>query len=134
MFYSALILAFLVLVGPIPHIAVRLFWVHMVQHILLMMLISPLLVLGSPIALALGSKNLMFRSAVRGLTQNRLVRKLFIPQVGFLIFLTTLVATHFSPLANAGMVPGQAREHVIVGVIHSARLSWRSPCHRFRTW
>jgi putative membrane protein len=104
MFYSALILAFLVLVGPIPHIATRLFWVHMVQHILLMMLISPLLILGSPVAVALDSKNLVFRAAAQGLAKNRLVRSLFIPQIGFLIFLTTLIATHFSPLADAGMV------------------------------
>ena len=103
-FYSALSLTFIVLVGPVPHIAVRLFWVHMVQHILLMMLISPLLVLGSPIKLALNSRNGQISGASRSISRVPAVRLLFKPQVGFVIFLATLIATHFSPLADAGML------------------------------
>lgn len=103
-FYSGLSLSFIVLVGPVPHLAIRLFWVHMVQHILLMMLISPLLVLGSPIRLALMSKRKKVRLFVHRLGRDSLLRQCFRPPVGFAIFLATLIATHFSPLANAGMV------------------------------
>lgn len=104
LFSVALFLAFVVLVGPVPHIAVRLFWVHMVQHILLMMLISPMLILGSPFKILLNSRFARFQALSRVFAANSGLRSLFRPQVGFLIFLATLIATHFSPLADAGMV------------------------------
>jgi putative membrane protein len=103
-FYLALFLSTIVLVGPIPHLAVRIFWVHMVQHILLMMLISPLIILSSPIKVALNSHHSRFRLLVRRIAAVSLIRSIFRPQVGFVIFLVTLIATHFSPLADAGMV------------------------------
>lgn len=103
LFALGMVLAIALLVGPIPHIAIHTFWVHMIQHVGLMMLISPLIVLGSPIKLALNSRFSWVRSLITGLSQNLLLRQLFRPQVGFAIFLATLILTHFSPLANAGM-------------------------------
>ena len=85
----ALILMAVILVGPVPHYATHNFTVHMIQHISLMMLISPLIVLGSPFKI--------FR------IDRGVFRHLFKPEVGFSIFLATLIVTHFSPLANAGM-------------------------------
>ncbi len=89
LFGLALALMALILVGPIPHLATHNFTVHMIQHISLMMLISPLIVLGSPFKI--------FR------IDRGVFRHLFKPEVGFSIFLATLIVTHFSPLANAGM-------------------------------
>jgi len=86
-----------ILTGPIAHLAVSNFTFHMVQHISLMMLISPLIVLGSPF------KILLQKPTVRRIANIRAVRYLFKPEVGFAIFFITLIATHFSPLANAGM-------------------------------
>jgi putative copper resistance protein D len=103
LFGLALVLALILLVGPVPHFAIRLFWIHMIQHVGLMMLISPLIVLGSPVKVALNSKYPKVRSLIGAVAKNRLIRELFRPQVGFLIFLATLILTHFSPLANAGM-------------------------------
>lgn len=102
-FLTGLTLTLILLVGPVPHAAVRIFWVHMVQHIGLMMLISPLLVLGAPVAVATSSKRPKVRAVVHTLGSNPLIRQLFKPQVGFAIFLAVLIATHFSPLANLGM-------------------------------
>jgi putative membrane protein len=102
-FLSGLALSFALLVGPIPHYAIRIFWVHMIQHIGLMMLISPLLVLGAPITVALASKRPRIRFMVGSLGHNFFIRQLFKPQVGFAIFLLVLIGTHFSPLANLGM-------------------------------
>jgi len=102
-FFAGLVLTFGLLVGPVPHYAVRIFWVHMIQHIGLMMLISPLLVLGAPITVALASKRPKLATTVRRIGGNRAVRNLFRPQVGFTIFLIVLIGTHFSPLANLGM-------------------------------
>ena len=103
LYYFALLLLTIVLVGPVSHNAINYFWVHMVQHILLMMLISPLLILGSPFKLLLNSRYLVLRKNIRRVTKLKLVRNLFKPQVGFVIFLTALIGTHFSPLANAAM-------------------------------
>ena len=102
-FITGLTLAFVLLVGPIPHYAIRIFWVHMIQHIGLMMLISPLLVLGAPITVAVASKRPRIRFMVCSLGHNFFIRQLFKPQVGFAIFLLVLIGTHFSPLANLGM-------------------------------
>ena len=103
LFYLAIVLMAIVLVGPVPHRAVSTFWVHMIQHILLMMLISPLIVLGSPFKLLLGAPNTRAGRVSSALARNIVVRQLFKAEVGFVIFLIVLVLTHFSPLANAGM-------------------------------
>jgi len=102
-FLTGISLALILLVGPVPHFAIRIFWVHMIQHIGLMMLISPLLVLGAPITVAEHSKHPSVRSMVLTLGRNRVIRQLFKPQFGFALFLTVLIGTHFSPLANLGM-------------------------------
>jgi len=103
LFYLALTLMAIILVGPVPHKAVTTFWVHMIQHILLMMLISPLIVLGSPFKLLLADPQSRAGRIASALARNILVRQLFKAEVGFGIFLTVLILTHFSPLANAGM-------------------------------
>lgn len=103
LFYLGLGLAFILLVGPVAHAAVTSFWVHMIQHIGLMMLISPLIVMGSPVRLALDSRFPIVQRIARALANNVLVRQLFRPQVGFTLFLATLILTHFGPFANAGM-------------------------------
>lgn len=107
-FLFGLILTFMLLVGPIPHLAVRIFWVHMIQHIGLMMLISPLLVLGSPMKVAINSRHASVRNFIHLLGSNPFIRALFKPQVGFGIFLVVLIGTHFSPLANLGMTDPNA--------------------------
>lgn len=105
----ALILMAIILVGPVPHYATHNFTVHMIQHISLMMLISPLIVLGSPFKIFRIDKGVF--------------RYLFKPEVGFVIFLATLILTHFSPLANAGMRNPNAHSveltlFIVAGVIY----------------
>jgi len=106
LFYSGLSFAFIVLVGPVPHYAIRIFWVHMVQHISLMMLISPMIILGAPMAVAASAPASRSKDFLRGAYRSWLVRLIIKPQIGFGIFLVALFATHFSPLANAGMKNG----------------------------
>jgi len=103
LFFTGLTLAFVLLVGPVPHKAISTFWVHMIQHIGLMMLISPMLVLGSPVKVAAGSAHPKLQKFVAGALNSGAGRFLFRAEVGFVIFLTVLILTHFSPLANLGM-------------------------------
>ncbi|MDQ6821293.1 MAG: cytochrome c oxidase assembly protein [Actinomycetota bacterium] len=47
-FYVGLASTLIALVGPIDALAPKLFWVHMTQHVLLLTLAAPLIVLGAP--------------------------------------------------------------------------------------
>ena len=114
LFYVGMVLALLLLVGPIAHKAIYKFQFHMVQHIGLMMLIGPLIVIGSPIKVAYDSKYPFIRKLIRSLGRNILIKQLFRAEVGFVIFLTILILTHFSPLANAGMVDPNIHEFELI--------------------
>jgi putative copper resistance protein D len=113
-FYIGMFLAFLLLVGPIAHSAINTFWLHMIQHVGLMMLISPLIVLGSPIKVLANSRDPRVKRLILRIGRNVLVRQLFRPEVGFAIFLGVLIATHFSPLADAGMVNPNIHEFELI--------------------
>ena len=80
------------------------------SHISLMMLISPLIVLGSPVKILVNSKYKRLRKFSRNLGNNLFFKQLFRPEVGFIIFLSVLILTHFSPLANAGMLNSNVHE------------------------
>jgi putative membrane protein len=47
-FAAALVTVLVALTGPIDRLADQLFWVHMLQHVLLVMVVAPLLVLAAP--------------------------------------------------------------------------------------
>lgn len=113
-FYSGTFLALVLLVGPIAHAAITNFQFHMIQHIGLMMLIGPLLVLGAPVKVAYKSKFPIVRKVVQIFGRNFLLRQLFRAEFGFVIFLTILILTHFSPLADAGMVNPNVHEFELI--------------------
>jgi len=107
-------LALILLVGPIAHSAINTFSLHMIQHVGLMMLISPLIVLGSPIKVLASSRDPRVKRLILRIGRNVLVRQLFRPEVGFTIFLGVLITTHFSPLADAGMVNPDIHEFELI--------------------
>jgi putative membrane protein len=47
-YYAALAMTVLALEGPVDDLAAKLLWVHMLQHVLLMGIAAPLIVLGAP--------------------------------------------------------------------------------------
>ena len=67
------------------------------------MLISPLLVLGAPMTVAVNSKRPRVQKFARSFIEGTTAKFLFNPTFGFILFLAVLLATHFSPLADAGM-------------------------------
>ena len=48
MFYAGLVAILIALSAPVDSLADRLFWVHMIQHLLLLVVAAPLIVLGQP--------------------------------------------------------------------------------------
>jgi cytochrome c oxidase assembly factor CtaG len=96
--FSALVIAWLVLLGPIGTLDDTFFWAHMVQHLALMMLVAPLLLLGAPVLLILrASTPAVRRRWVVPVLRSRVAVMLTNPVFGWVLFAGVLIGTHFSP-------------------------------------
>lgn len=75
------------------------FSVHMLQHVLLTLIASPLLALGAPITLLLRvTRSEPRRRVILPILHSRIVRVLAFPVVSWSIFAAVMWGTHFSPL------------------------------------
>jgi putative membrane protein len=95
-FFAGLLVLFATLNGPIHDLSdYYLFSAHMVQHLLLTMVVTPLLIAGTP-----GS---MLRPLLRHRTVAAVARRITAPAVCFIIFNATIVLWHLPPLYNLAM-------------------------------
>ena len=103
-FFSGIgVMAFAVMSPPFSYDGV-LFSVHMWQHILLMMVAAPLLLLGTPITLLLRSVSRSTRrNVILPILHSRAMRVVTFPVVAWLLFAGTMWGSHFSPLFNAAL-------------------------------
>ncbi|HET9073133.1 MAG TPA: cytochrome c oxidase assembly protein [Solirubrobacteraceae bacterium] len=97
-FYSSLLTIVIALDSPLDSYADQLFWVHMTQHILLLTVAPPLLLLGRPWprmwrALPLGPRTTIARNLALS-PRFKPVRALARPVPAWLLFSTTIVAWH----------------------------------------
>jgi cytochrome c oxidase assembly factor CtaG len=100
-FVTALGLAAVVVDGPFGAFDTVLFWAHMVQHIALMMVVAPLLLLGAPVLLALQvSSRSTRRRWLLPVLRSRAARWLSNPVATWVLFTATLLGTHFTPFYN----------------------------------
>jgi putative copper resistance protein D len=100
-FLGGLLLAWIVILGPVGAYDDTFFWAHMVQHIALMMIIAPLLLLGRPVLLVLRvTRPQARRRLIVPVLRSRAVRALTNPVLSWLLFAGTLIGTHFSPFYN----------------------------------
>lgn len=77
-----------------------LFWVHMWQHLLLLMVVPPLLLLGQPMTLLVhASRNPVHRWLLR-VMRSPVVSVLTFPLVGFAAYTVTVVVTHLTDFMN----------------------------------
>jgi len=96
-FGLGLLVVLLATLGPVGSYDDDFFWAHMTQHILLMMLAAPLLLLGEPVLLVLRVSSRDFRrSVVVPILHSRVVRFVTHPVVGWLVFAGVLYGTHFT--------------------------------------
>jgi putative membrane protein len=108
-FYAALVVLAIALNSPIDLLAEQLFWAHMVQHALLLVVAPPLLVLARPWmrlwrALPLGARRSLGRGVLYGERTAPLrwvSRTLGGPAVSFVLFSTVLLAWHLPALFDA---------------------------------
>lgn len=85
-------------IGPIPALAHRHFWAHMVQHLLLTLVAGPLFVLGAPITALLKATRGGVRRRISAAVRSRPLRVLTHPLVTWGLFAVVMWLTHFSPL------------------------------------
>jgi putative copper resistance protein D len=103
-FLTGLALLWIVLLGPVAGHRGMYFWMHMTQHIVVMMLAAPLLLLGAPVLLLLQASTRPFRRRwIVPVLRSRAMLRITNPFVGWLIFAGTLMGTHFSGFLNFSM-------------------------------
>ena len=77
-----------------------LFWDHMIQHLLLIMIAPPLLVVGQPFTLLLHASRNPLHSWAKRAMRSRVVSFLTWPPFGFAAYVATVVGTHLTGLTG----------------------------------
>jgi putative membrane protein len=102
MFYAGLAVILIALQSPLDGLSDQLFWAHMIQHLLLLVVAAPLIALAQPWLsiwrpLPLGLRRALARTVVRSprlAWVRALFRLLLQPPVAWLLFNVSLVAWH----------------------------------------
>ena len=124
-FGAGWVLLILGLASPIDAYSDDLFWVHMLQHVLITMVIAPLMLLGAPATLALrGASPRVRRDYLVPLLESRLVRVLTFPPVAAAIFFGGVWLWHL-PAAYDAAIASEALHFLEHGVfLLGAVLFW----------
>jgi cytochrome c oxidase assembly factor CtaG len=77
-----------------------LFWDHMVQHLMLIMVAPPLLIIGEPITLLLHASRNPLHTWVKRIVRSRIASFLTWPVFGVVAYAAAVTAAHLTPLAN----------------------------------
>jgi cytochrome c oxidase assembly factor CtaG len=77
-----------------------LFWDHMIQHLMLIMVAPPLLIAGQPIVLLLHASRNPLHTWVKRVVRSRVISFLTWPVFGLLAYTGAIVAAHLTNLAN----------------------------------
>jgi cytochrome c oxidase assembly factor CtaG len=132
-FYAGLAVLAIALSSPLDILSEQLFWAHMVQHVLLLVVAAPLIVLARPWIRLWRSLPLDLRRwLARNLSQGRRTRwlraasrALGSPQAGFLAFSVVLLAWHIPALFDATLRSSalHALEHTLF--LTTAVMFWK---------
>jgi len=109
-----------------------LFWDHMIQHLLLIMVAPPLLVAGQPVTLALHATRNPLHTWLKRAVRSRVAGVLTWPPLGLAAYAATIVATHLTSVASRVMANEAAHngEHALylgVGYLFFLPLIGREP-------
>jgi len=119
MFLAGLAIVVLALCSGIGSYDDILFWDHMIQHLMLIMVAPPLLILGQPITLLLHASRNPLHTSVKRVLRSRLASFLNWPVFGFAAYAAAIVIAHLTALANvtARHPVAHDAEHVVFLVI-----------------
>jgi cytochrome c oxidase assembly factor CtaG len=87
-----------------------LYWDHMIQHLLLLMVAPPLLVLGQPFTLALHASRNPVHTWVKRALRSRVAVALTWPPLALALYVVTVFSTHLTGLADL-TITSQAAHH-----------------------
>jgi putative membrane protein len=142
-FFAGLLTIVIALDSPIDVYADQLFWVHMLQHVLLLTVAPPLFLLGQPWprmwrALPLGPKTVVARTIARSSWAAPL-RALARPLPAWILFNATVVGWHIPGAYDATLTSGpvHALEHAMfffAGLLFWARVIDPGPLRRKLVW
>ncbi|HLI38232.1 MAG TPA: cytochrome c oxidase assembly protein [Streptosporangiaceae bacterium] len=109
-----------------------LFWDHMVQHLLLLMVAPPLLVVGQPATLALHASRNPLHTWVKRSLRSRLVTAITWPPLGVALYAATIVGTHLTGFMNLVLADDTAHEaehvlYLVAGYLYFLPLVGREP-------
>lgn len=107
---TALALAYL---GPFGAWAHDAFWAHMGQHLLVLMIAGPLIVLSSPVRLTFLNLGKTGRRRLIRVLRSRPVEILTNPIVGWILFATVLLGSHTQVVMNWALVSHDGMEFVM---------------------
>lgn len=100
-FYAGIGALVLGLLSPIARYDTSLFSMHMIQHLLIVMVGVPLMLLGNPVTLALRAASPEVRKKkLIPLLHSRPLRIITFPLLGWVFFALTMWATHFTGVFN----------------------------------
>jgi cytochrome c oxidase assembly factor CtaG len=102
-FVAGLVALAAALSGPVDALADASFVAHMGQHIVLLMLAPPLLLLGDPLRLALSASPRRVARRLARILRSTLVHWLTAPLVAWLVFVAAIWTVHLSPLYEAAL-------------------------------
>ena len=124
-FFAGWVFMLLGLVSPIDTYSDDLFWVHMVQHVFITMLVAPLMLLGAPATLALRSASPRIRTSyLVPFLNSGLVRVLTWPPAAIIIYIASVWSWHW-PDAYDAAIASEAVHFVEHGVfLFGAVLLW----------
>lgn len=79
------------------------FWIHMIQHLLLIMVVPALLVLGHPLTVLVAATPVEHRHRVTGFLTSAPVALVTRPLVGFAVYAAVIVGTHLTSFMDLMM-------------------------------
>jgi len=100
---ASLVVSAVALVGPLPALAHRFFWAHMIQHLLLTLVAAPLLVLGTPAMALLRSTRGEIRKGLVSFFRSRVFHVLTHPLLAWTCFALVMWLVHFTPLYQGAL-------------------------------
>jgi cytochrome c oxidase assembly factor CtaG len=109
-----------------------LFWDHMVQHLLLLMVAPPLLVVGQPVTLLLHASRNPVHTWTKNLLRSRVVTWITWPPVGVALYVAVIVGTHLTGFMNLVLSSDTVHEaehvlYLVAGYLYFLPLIGREP-------
>jgi putative copper resistance protein D len=99
-FLAGLAVIAIAVMSAIGHYDTTFFWVHMIQHLLLIMVAPALLIHGKPLTLAMHASRNPLHTIIKRTLRSRLVTTITCPLIAIPAYAAVVVATHLTAFNN----------------------------------